>query len=116
MNIFFKYNKNETKFEEKIIELKEYIEKNGNIYNIKILSKSTSKSKCDLYIILSDKKDEIYKYLDKLEDKEKILIITSNITTSHILECVNITNNVTYLGNKSEVILNRIKSINDKNK
>lgn len=116
MNICFKYDKNEIKFEERINELKEYIENNESTYNIKILSKITNRSKCDIYIIISDKINEIYEYLDLIKDKSQILIITSNITASHILNCTNVTNNLTYLGNRNEVILNRINNIYERSK
>jgi len=116
MNIYYIYDKNEIKFENKINELKDYIEENKNTYKIKTLTKLTSKTNCDIYIILSDDLDETNKQFEKLEEKEKVLIITSNISTSHILGCIDITSNVTYLGNSPNVILKRINNIYEKTK
>lgn len=116
MNIYFIYDKNEMKFEDKVIKLKEYIKENQNTYKIKVLSKITNKTRCDIYIVLSNELDKIYEYFEKLENKEKVLVITSNVTSSHILGCIEMTNNVTYLGNDCSVILKRINGIYEKTK
>lgn len=116
MNIVFIYNKGEIKFENKIKDLKRFIEENSNTYKIKILSKITNRQNCDLYVILSDDINDIYKHFDKIKSKERVLIITSNITAPHVIACINITNNITYLENSCEVILNRINKIYEKNK
>ena len=111
MNIYFIYNKEENKFTQKVDEIEEYIEKKGNQYPIKILLKISQRVNCDLQIILSDDINEISKKIEKITDKNKVLIITSNIESIHILKCIELTPNVTYLGNKCEVILDRINKI-----
>lgn len=115
MNIYFIYDKNEPKFSGKVDEIEEYIKKNDNKYQIKILLKISQRVKCDLQIILSDNIDEISKKIEKIENKNKVLIITSNIDAIHILKCIELTENVTYLGNKCNIILDRINKIYEKN-
>lgn len=116
MNIYFIYDKNEVEFEDKVCELKEYIKENQNTYKVKVLSKLTNKANCDVYIVISNQIDEIYKYIEKYKIKENALIITSNLTASHILACIDITSNVTHLGNNCDVILKRINNIYEKTK
>lgn len=116
MNIFFEYNDNEKEFVNKINSIKSYIDENKDIYKMKVLSKVTSKSRCDLHIIVSNDLNEIYKYAKKIEDKSKVLIITSNIQAAHVLGCIDITLNITYLKNENENILKRISDICEKNK
>lgn len=115
MNIYFSYDKNNEEFENKVIDLKDYIKNNSDIYEMKILLKISQKTKCDMHIMLSNDIDEISKKFEKIKDSNKVIIITSNVETSHILKCIDFTSNLTYLGNKSEVILDRINKIYEEN-
>jgi hypothetical protein len=101
--------------------------KEKNIFKIKFLSKLTIRTKCSLYLIFSDDINEINKYmLDnknsfKIKTKEgveigenkspKIIIFTNNLATNHILSCIDIANDVCYMKNKSNLILDRINKI-----
>lgn len=116
LNIYFEYNKDEIEFENKVNSIKKYIEENVELYDIKILSRITSKSKYDVYVIISNDLNEIYKYCKKIKDKNKILVITSNIDSSHVLGCIDITFNLTYFKNDNEYILKRLNEIFNKNK
>lgn len=114
MNIYFVYDKNNIDFASKVDEIEEYIEKN-NKYQIKVLLKISQRVKCDLQIILSDDIDEISKKIEKIENKDKVLIMTSKLDTTYILKCIDLTENITYLGNTCDVILDRINKIYEEN-
>lgn len=116
MNILFLYDKNNKKFFERVDILTDYIKKNSSIYEIKLLSRVTQKTNCDIYLVISDSIDEINKYFEKIKDKKKILLLTSNVEATHILNCINITKNITYLGNKCEIILDRISKLYEETK
>lgn len=101
--------------------------KEKNIYKIKFLNKLTIRTKCSLYLIFSDDINEINKYiLDnknslKIKIKEgleisgnkspRIIIFTNNLATDHILSCIDIANDVCYMKNELNLILDRINKI-----
>lgn len=112
MNILLIYNKKDEKLKNRASQIKEYIESNKEQYNIKCVLRQGLN--VDLYIIISNNIDEIKKYSEKINDKEKIIILTSNINSGHILECIEITDNICYLKNKITSILDRINKIYEK--
>ena len=116
MNVYFMYDKNNEYIIEKIHKLKDFIENRYNTYGIKLLSRITQKTKCDIYVVISDNLEEITKYFEKVENKKKIILLTSKLEDSHILNCINITKNISFLGNKCEVIVDRVISLYEETK
>lgn len=116
LNIYFEYNKDKKEFVDKVNSIKKYIEEYENLNKIKILSRITSKSKCDIHVIISNELTEIYKYCKNIKDKNKILVITSNIDAAHVLGCIEVTFNLTYLKKDDEYIVKRLNEIYSKNK
>jgi hypothetical protein len=104
------YNKKITEFKEKVENLCDYVNK-IQFNEIEIFENLTARSKCDIYAIISDNIEEISNLLSKVKDKNKLLIITSNLDVAHILACIDVTKNVVYFNNTCNEILSRITKV-----
>lgn len=113
MKVNFLYKDEHESLKRKVEDLKKFKKEQEN--EIEILENLTARSKCDLYVILSDQIEEIWYFGKRVKDKNKLLIITSNIDTSHILNCIEVTKHITYLNNTCRCILERLQKIYDEN-
>ena len=111
MKINCLYNKDLEIFEKKVIEMKEI----GKKVEVDIFDNCSNRTKFDYYIIISDDEQEIVNLKNKVKNLDKLIIITSNLDTKHILFCINITKKISYIGTKSEQILSRVKKYVEKN-
>lgn len=125
MNMAFMYNDNNKEIDDVVkkiinycLENKEIIineNKNKKIKDIKIITKITSKSKYELFLIFSNDIDEINELLIMNKNLENVLIFTNNLKTEYILKCIEITSDICYLNNDLNIILNKIiKGLNKK--
>lgn len=104
------YDEKNVFIKEKVDKLKEYTVTSEYIknYNFKYISRINSNSKFDICIILSDDINQIGKYIDKIKDLKKCIIITGNFKTNHVLACIDITDNLSYINSPPQVILEKI--------
>lgn len=124
MNMAFIYNDNNKEIDgvvKKIInyclENKKIIineNKNKKIKDIKIITKITSKSKYEVFLIFSNDIDEINELLIMNKNLENVLIFTNNLKTEYILKCIEITSDICYLNNDLNIILNKIIKVLNK--
>lgn len=110
MTIATLYDEKNEFIKEKVDRLKEYTITSDYIkdYNFKYISKINSNSKFDICIILSDEIEQINKYASKVKNFKKCIIITGNVNTNHVLACVSITDNLSYINSPPNIILEKI--------
>lgn len=106
MKVNFLYNIKDKKIQKKFEELKKY-----EIEKVEIYSNLSFKTKCELYVIISNEFAEVHEYLDKINNKGKIMIITENVSSDFVLFCIGYTKNMAYLFSSNEVIMDKIKKI-----
>ncbi len=86
----------------------------SNIDNVLKAKKSAvlnSRYKYNVYVILSDDIDYILKISSKIDSRNRIVILTNNLSKKHILECIKITPNVCHIQNEIDRIARKILSI-----
>ncbi len=120
VNIAVMYDKNQLKFKNKVADIKRSFEDKKircNFFYLNNLShvENLKKFCIDIYVILYDNLIEIEKCIEKfnIKDKEKLFIITENLSVAHILGCVDITNNLIYFRkDETEIMYDIINSCN----
>lgn len=108
MNICLMYNKADKNAIKCANKIKEYEGELKEKYALKFVERISNRSKIDMYIIIADEIEEIIQYDIKIEEKEKIVIITGNCETSHILSCIEITNTISHADSSAQRILERV--------
>lgn len=108
MNICLMYNKEAKEAVNFVNNLKNYDGKLKDKYSIKFLERVTSRTSVDIYLIISNEIEEIIQYDVKIKDKERIVIVTGNCDTTHILSCIEITNTVSHIDSAVERVLERV--------
>ncbi|MEG2348099.1 MAG: hypothetical protein RSB67_00435 [Clostridia bacterium] len=108
MNIQLIYNKNNKEIKERLEILKKYIKEECNEYCIKFFERQNEKNVIDIYLIISNDFEEIKQYEEKIKEKKKIAILTNNLDTIHILNCINISKTISYLESQPKNIVEKI--------
>lgn len=80
-------------------------------YNIKFIKNK----KIDIYIIISNDLEYIYKNSFNITKNPGLVILTSNLKAANIIGCLNITPYVYYIKTKMESIMFKIIRIYEKN-
>ncbi len=109
MNVAFIYDLQDNKNILLIENIKEINEDAEGTERINIIEKYNQRNRIDVFVIISNEIQQITDYIKNIKNKiHKILIITENLDTEHILKCIEITPNISYMNNKIENILNKI--------
>ncbi len=114
INVLAAYDTKSENVSNIINNLKQYIENSGK--EMKIYLKSTSKSKYDIYLILTNSIEEIKKYKEKYKFKDNVIILTNKLNKEYIMECIKYSENVGFLNSTDKVICDRIEKVYEKNK
>ncbi len=113
MNILFIYELENEELQNITFKIEEKIKiliKNKTI-NILRKNKINQRVKADIYVILSDNYEEVDIYFEKIKDKNKSIVLTSNISSSNILNLIKNTKNVCYTKNDVDVLANKIYNV-----
>ena len=104
------YDEKNERIKEKVDKLKEYTITSDYLkeYTFKYINKINANRRYDICIILSNEIDQINKYISKIKDLKKCIIVTSVLSTDHVLACINITDNLSYLNSPPNVILEKV--------
>lgn len=111
MKIVFIYDNSNEMYKKLVNGITESLESSESKENVVISNKFSPRSKCDIYVVVSDNILEIKKYSEKILDKNRILILTENLASSHVINCIEITPNVCYMKNDINVISKKICAI-----
>ncbi|MDD3303453.1 MAG: hypothetical protein PHP54_00875 [Clostridia bacterium] len=112
------YDENEEQIKEKVEKLKEYtgISNYMKEYTFKYIRKINLNTKYDVCLIFSNDIERINKYITKINDLKSCIIITGNFKTDHVLACIDITDNLSYLNSTPSIILDKVVSVYEQNK
>lgn len=118
MNIALLYDKKDTDMEDKIQRMKEQTAHSKEIknYDFRYITRITSKSECDIFLILTDEEAVLKTFEGKIKDKNRIVIVTGNLSTSYVLTCIDITKHLCYKNSTPEMILHKIIEVYEENK
>ena len=118
MNILFIYKLDNENYNEIVNKIEENIKGliKDTIINLSRKEKVNVKSKTDIYVILSDDSEEVDIYFEKIKDKNKTIILTSNLSSSNILNLIKNTKNVCYMKNDVRILVKKIYNVYLENK
>lgn len=77
-------------------------------YNIKFISNRNDKANIDIYVIISNDLEYIYKKSFEILDKSKLIILTLNLKSANVVGCLNITPYLYYIRTDVENIIFKI--------
>ncbi|MCX8075065.1 MAG: hypothetical protein N2749_05715 [Clostridia bacterium] len=84
------------------------ISDNGKDFSFKVLDKVSKSLISDVYVMVFDSVEKINEYSQKISEKLKLIIMTENLSSSHVASCVKITPNVCYFKNDINVLAKKI--------
>lgn len=118
MNILFIYNLENKDYYKITCRIEEGINDliKDTIINIDRRDKINVKTKTDIYIILSDESQEVDMYFEKIKNKNKVIVLTNNLSSSNILNAVRNTKNVCYMNNDVRILITKIYNVYLENK
>lgn len=98
-------------------EIKNYIDNveeiSKNIYGnkIKFYFEKASKTKIDIYVIISNNIEFIEENFSSIKSKDNILIVTNKFEPKHILSCLLLSENLFSMRKGEEYILDKINHV-----
>jgi hypothetical protein len=118
MNILFVYNLENKDYHEITCKIEEGFNDfiKDTVVNIDRKDKINVKAKVDIYVILSDESQEVDMYFDKIKNKNKVIVLTNNLSSSNILNVVKNTKNVCYMKNDIRILMTKIYNVYLENK
>lgn len=98
-------------------KLKENIKLLDTNEKISIVVKYIAKQKYDVIVIITDMIDTVEKYKALLGKNmlNKLMIITGNLSSSFIINCIKITPNICYIKNDIDFLAKKVYSVYIKN-
>lgn len=111
MKILIICDKKDEKYVQKAKDLKEELCSNKMDSKINVFIKYSKNQKYDILVIFSDDINFIQGNLKLIENEENIVVITDNLSSSYIIECIKITPNLCYAGNDINVIAKKVLSV-----
>lgn len=117
MDILFIYNLENKDYDEVTLKVEEGMKDiiKEKMINVKRKDKINTRTKADVYVILSDESEEIDVFYEKLKNKNKSIVLTRNLSSSHILNLINHTKNICYMKNDVRIIVRKIYDVYTEN-
>ncbi|MEG1344135.1 MAG: hypothetical protein RSD14_01280 [Clostridia bacterium] len=78
--------------------------------NYKFIANPTSKTSFSICVVFADSIKDIHECTLRYKNKGKLIIVTANMDTDNILECLKLTSCVCYMKNENIDILIKVKN------
>lgn len=113
MDILFIYNLENKDYEEVTLKIEESMKEiiKEKMINVKRKDKVNTRTKADVYVILSDESKQSDAFYEKIKNKNKSIVLTKNLSSSHILNLINHTKNICYMKNDVRIIVRKIYDV-----